>query len=216
MGGQGYNPGSNGGYNPGNNWGSRIQPRKQWGQGYNPGGNGGQGYNPGGYNPGDRNDDDIHFPAGNGIGGRSQFRTPIVFADEEESSEDESKPTFQAVGVLGGPQASARAQQGVNILPSFPTRLPARKPYVPGQDKTPLLRGPPQIYVQEVGAPGGPWGNNSGTSSTAKGLQPHDPDWSSPDSSKSNSICRRSIQPSNSSWARADFAKSNSVCQRIS
>jgi len=93
-----------------------------------------------------------------------------VFADEEESSEDESKPTFQAVGVLGGPQASARAQQGVNTLPSFPTRLPARKPYVPGQDKTPLLRGPPQIYVQEVGAPGGPW---DGTT-VALLLQPKD------------------------------------------
>merc|ERR1712200_50799 len=127
-------------------------PGSNGGQGYNPGNNGGQGYNPGG-----RNDDDIYFPAGNGIGGRSQFRTPIVFADEEESSEDESKPTFQAVGVLGGPQASARAQQGVKTLPSFPKRLPARKPYVPGQDKTALLRGPPGIYVQELGAPGGPW-----------------------------------------------------------
>merc|ERR1712038_1306362 len=167
-GGQGYNPGSNGGqgsiggqgYNPGNNGG----------QGYNPGNNGGQGYNPGGYNPGGRNDDDIHFPAGNGIGGRSQFRTPIVFADEEDSSEDESKPTFQAVGVLGGPQATARAQQGVNTLPSFPTRLPTRQPYVPGQDKTPLLRVPPEIYVQELGAPGGPW---DGTT-VALLLQPKD------------------------------------------
>merc|ERR1712156_1373562 len=158
--GQGYNPGSNGGYNSGNNGG----------QGYNPGNNGGQGYNPGGYNPGGRNDDDIHFPAGNGIGGRGQFRTPIVFADEEDSSEDESKPTFQAVGVLGGPQASARAQQGVNTFPSFPTRLPARKPYVPGQDKTPLLRGPPEIYVQELGAPGGPWDGKT----VALLLQPKD------------------------------------------
>ena len=93
-----------------------------------------------------------------------------MFADEEDSSEDESKPTFQAVGVLGGPQASARAQQGVNTLPSFPTRLPARKPYVPGQDKTPLLRGPPEIYVQELGAPGGPW---DGTT-VALLLQPKD------------------------------------------
>merc|ERR1711902_360048 len=141
-GGQGYNPGSNGGqgYNPGYNGGQGYNPGNNGGQGYNPGSNGGQGYNPGGYNPGGRNNDNIHFPAGNGIGGRSQFRTPIVFADEEDSSEDESKPTFQAVGVLGGPKASARAQQGVNTLPSFPTRLPARKPYVPGQDKTPLLR----------------------------------------------------------------------------
>merc|ERR1711902_8925 len=171
-GGQGYNPGYNGGqgYNPGNNGGQVYNPGSNGGQGYNPGSNGGQGYNPGGYNPGGRNDDDIHFPAGNGICGRSQFRTPIVFAEEEESSEDESKPTFQAVGVLGGPQASARAHQGVNTLPSFPTRLPARKPYVPGQDKTPLLRGPPEIYLQELGAPGGPW---DGTT-VALLLQPKD------------------------------------------
>merc|ERR1711902_300403 len=171
-GGQGYNPGYNGGqgYNPGHGGGQGYNPGNNGGQGYNPGSNGGQGYNPGGYNPGGRNADDIHFPAGNGIGGRSQFRTPIGFADEEESSEDESKPTFQAVGVLGGPEASARAQQGVNTLPSFPTRLPARKPYVPGQDKTPLLRGPPEIYLQELGAPGGPW---DGTT-VALLLQPKD------------------------------------------
>merc|ERR1711936_1060019 len=83
-GGQGYNPGNSGGqgYNPGNNGG----------QGYNPGNNGGQGYNPGGYNPGGRNGDEIHFP-GNGIGGRSQFRTPTVFADDENTSgEGQAKP----------------------------------------------------------------------------------------------------------------------------
>jgi len=164
-GGQGYNPGNNGGqgYNPGNNGG----------QGYNPGNNGGQGYNPGGYNPGGRNGDEIHFP-GNGIGGRSQFRTPIVFADDEDTSDEgQAKPSFQAVGTLGGPQLSVKAQgapQGVQTLPGFPARLPARRPYVPGQDKRPLLRGQQEVFVQEPGAPGGPW---DGTT-VALLLQPKD------------------------------------------
>ena len=163
-GGQGYNPGNNGGsgYNPGNNGGQGYNPGNNGGQGYNPGNNGGQGYNPGGYNPGGRNGDEIHFPgAFNGIGGRSQFRTPIVFADDEDASEEGSKPTFQAVGALGGPQLSMKAQgapQGVQTLPGFPLRrFPVRRPYVPGQDKKPLLRGQQEVFVQEPGAPGGPW-----------------------------------------------------------
>merc|ERR1712233_30772 len=142
-GGQGYNPGNNGG------------------QGYNPGYNGGQGYNPGGYNPGGRNGDEIQFPgAGNGIGGRSQFRTPIVFADDEDTSEEGSKATFQPVGVLGGPQLSVKAEgapEGVQTLPGFPSRrFPVRRPYVPGQDKKPLLGGK-EVFVQQPGSPGGPW-----------------------------------------------------------
>merc|ERR1719295_1159422 len=132
-GGQGYNPGNNGaqgnnpgnnggqGYNPGNGGGQGYNPGNNGGQGYNPGNNGGQEYNPGGYNPGGRNGDEIQFPgASNGVGGRSQFRTPIVFADDEDTSEESSKPTFQAVGALGGPQLSVKAQgapQGVQTLP---------------------------------------------------------------------------------------------------
>jgi len=174
-GGQGYNPGNNGGqgYNPGNNGGQGYNPGNNGGQGYNPGNNGGQGYNPGGYNPGGRNGDEIHFP-GNGIGGRSQFRTPIVFADDEDTSDEgQAKPSFQAVGTLGGPQLSVKAQgapQGVQTLPGFPARLPARRPYVPGQDKRPLLRGQQEVFVQEPGAPGGPW---DGTT-VALLLQPKD------------------------------------------
>merc|ERR1712038_354151 len=194
-GGQGYNPGNDGGqgYNPGNNGGQGYphkpdlvpppcvtnnggqgyNPGNNGGQGYNPGNNGGHGYNPGGYNPGGRNGDEIHFP-GNGIGGRSQFRTPIVFADDEDTSnEGQAKPSFQAVGTLGGPQLSVKAQgapQGVQTLPGFPARLPARRPYVPGQDKRPLLRGQQEVYVQEPGAPGGPW---DGTT-VALLLQPKD------------------------------------------
>ena len=163
-GGQGYNPGNNGGqgYNPGNNGGQGYNPGNNGGQGYNPGNNGGQGYNPGGYNPGGRNGDEIQFPgASNGVGGRSQFRTPIVFADDEDTSEEGSKPTFQAVGALGGPQLSVKAEgapQGVQTLPGFPLRrFPVRRPYVPGQDKKPLLRGQQEVFVQEPGAPGGPW-----------------------------------------------------------
>merc|ERR1712130_895654 len=89
------------------------------------------------------------FPgASDGVGGRSQFRTPIVFADDEDTSEESSKPTFQAEG----------APQGVQTLPGFPLRrFPVRRPYVPGQDKKPLLRGQQEVFVQEPGAPGGPW-----------------------------------------------------------
>merc|ERR1712233_147794 len=162
-GGQGYNPGNNGGqgYNPGHNGGQGYNPGNNGGQGYNPGHNGGQGYNPGGYNPGGRNGDEIQFPgAGNGIGGRSQFRTPIVFADDEDTSEEGSKATFQPVGALGGPQLSVKTQgspEGVQTLPGFPSRrFPVRRPYVPGQDKKPLLRGK-EVFVQQPGSPGGPW-----------------------------------------------------------
>ena len=62
------------------------------------------------------------------------------------------------------------APQGVQTLPGFPARLPARRPYVPGQDKRPLLRGQQEVFVQEPGAPGGPW---DGTT-VALLLQPKD------------------------------------------
>merc|ERR1712110_946777 len=49
------------------------------------------------------------------------------------------------------------APQGVQTLPGFPSRrFPVRRPYVPGQDKKPLLRGE-EVFVQQPGAPGGPW-----------------------------------------------------------
>jgi hypothetical protein len=92
-----------------------------------------------------------------------------VFADDE----DTSTPTFQPVGALGGPQLSVKAQgapQGVQTLPGFPSRrFPVRRPYVPGQDKKPLLRGQ-EVFVQQQGAPGGPW---DGTT-VALLLQPKD------------------------------------------
>jgi hypothetical protein len=96
-----------------------------------------------------------------------------VFADDEDTSEEGSKPTFQPVGALGGPQLSVKAQgapQGVQTLPGFPSRrFPVRRPYVPGQDKKPLLRGQ-EVFVQQPGAPGGPW---DGTT-VALLLQPKD------------------------------------------
>jgi len=83
-----------------------------------------------------------------------------VFADDEDTSEEGSKATFQPVGALGGPQLSVKTQgspEGVQTLPGFPSRrFPVRRPYVPGQDKKPLLRGK-EVFVQQPGSPGGPW-----------------------------------------------------------
>merc|ERR1719219_2346631 len=97
----------------------------------------------------------------------------MALVDEASSDEGQAKPSFQAVGTLGGPQLSVKAQgapQGVQTLPGFPARLPARRPYVPGQDKRPLLRGQQEVFVQEPGAPGEPW---DGTT-VALLLQPKD------------------------------------------
>jgi len=94
----GFNPGSSGsGFNPGYSAGSESdRPNSQQ--------NGNSGFNPGssGYNPG---------RPGGAAPGASGFRTPIIFADDNEVTDEEM------------------------------TKESSLPPYQPGGDKTPFLRG---------------------------------------------------------------------------
>jgi len=115
----GFNPGSSG-YNPGSHEGSSRPDSKTGNSGFNPG-NGG--FNPGngGFNPGSP--------------GSSGFKTPIVFAEDEEvvDTKKSSLPPYQP----GGDKTPyLRGTPDNNMASSLP-------PYQPGGDKTPYLRGTP-------------------------------------------------------------------------
>jgi len=81
-GGSGFNPGRTGdsGFNPGSNQNTGFNPGRTGDSGFNPGSNQNTGFNPGsnqnnGFNPGS---------PGSGAPGFGGFKTPIIFADDNE------------------------------------------------------------------------------------------------------------------------------------
>ena len=158
----GFNPGSNNGndgFNPGYSSGSESnRPDSNTGNsGYNPGAN--NGFNPGqnnGFNP--------------GRPGAAGFRTPIIFAEDEEVENKSSLPPYQPGGdkrpYLRGDatdddddEAGVVVLQGVPYVPiiqtangnfvpatSLPNQIqyaasPGLRPYIPGGNKQQYLRG---------------------------------------------------------------------------
>jgi len=174
------------GYNPGNNGGQGFNPGSNGGQGYNPGNNGGSiqfpGYNPGGRLQGFRTpiifaeeeSEEETFAAVGALGGAkggpllevevagSQGVTTLPAPLGRFPGRRPYRPGQDKGPLLRQPYVPGQDKGPLLRQPYVPGQDKGpllRQPYVPGQDKGPLLRRPPapEVYIQEPGAPGGPW-----------------------------------------------------------